>query len=157
MRVELIEPFLRAAYSVLESLVQDTPERGALAIRETTFTTQQVTIVAGVNGDVEGTVLYGMSLITAQKIASGMMGMPLKEMDDMAWSAISELGNIITGNAVNLIHQSGFTCDITPPSILRGMNMQVSTHVPALVVPMITKFGRLEINVALSEALAKAA
>lgn len=150
MRVEFVDPFVSAGFSVLEMVVQDRPERGALSMRATSFTSQQVTIFAGVNGAIEGTVLYGMSLITAQKVASAMMGQPIVEMDDMAWSAISELGNMITGNAVQLLYDAGYQCDITPPSVIRGMNVQVSTSVPALVVPMTTKFGRMEINVALS-------
>lgn len=153
MRVEFVDPFINAGFSVLQQLVQDNPERGALSMRALTFTTQQVTIVTGVNGEVEGSVLYGMSLITAQKIASAMICQPLAAMDDMAWSAISELGNMITGNAAQLMYDSGYKCDITPPSVMRGMNIEISTAVPALVVPLSTQFGRLEINVALAEAV----
>jgi chemotaxis protein CheX len=158
MRVEFIEPFVKAAFTVLETLVQDRAERGTLSMRGSSFTTQQVTIMAGVNGEVEGTALYGMSLVTAQKIASAMMGEDLPQMNEMAWSAVSELGNMITGNAANLLYEAGFKCDITPPSVIQGMNVQISTRVPTLVVPMMTSFGRMEINVALAEgAMRKAA
>ncbi|MHB0912679.1 MAG: chemotaxis protein CheX [Armatimonadota bacterium] len=156
MRVEFVDPFVSAGFVVLQTLVQDSPERGSLSMRALTFTTQQVTIVTGVNGEVEGTVLYGMSLVTAQKISSAMMGQTIQMMDDMAWSAISELGNMITGNAAQALYDSGYKCDITPPSTLRGLNIEVSTVVPALVVPMGTKFGRVEINVALSEVSSRA-
>jgi len=151
MRVEFIDPFVRAGFSALEMLIQDHPKRGDLSLREAKFTTQQVTIMTGVNGDIEGTILLGMSLPTAQGIASTMIGFPIEEMDDMAWSAISELGNIITGNAVQLLYDAGFKCDITPPSVLLGTDTQISTQVPALVVPVSTRLGNLEINVALRE------
>ncbi len=151
MRVEFVDPFIRAATSMFETMGSDTPERGALSMRATYFTTQQVTIVAGVNGDIKGSVLYGASMVTAQKIASAMIGEQIAEMQELGWSAISELGNIITGNALQFLFESGYTCNITPPSILRGMNVEVMTHTPALVVPLSTKFGRIEINVALSE------
>jgi chemotaxis protein CheX len=157
MRVEFVDPFVRAGFSVLETLVQDRPDRGALSMRATTFTTQQVTILVGVNGSISGAVLYGTSLVTAQKIAAAMIGQPIKEMDDMAWSAIAELGNIISGNAIQYLYGTGYKCDITPPSVLRGINIQVSTSVPALVVPMTTRFGRIEINVALAESAASKA
>lgn len=159
MRIEFVDPFVKAAYSVLSQVVADEPERGALAMRSNTFTSQQVTIMAGVNGDVEGTALYGMSLPTAQKIASAMMGEEGAQMDDMAWSAISELGNMITGNATRLLYEAGFESDITPPTVLRGTNIEISTKSPALVVPITTKFGPIEINVAIAESckMAKAA
>lgn len=151
-----MEPFVKAAFSVLETIMQDRVERGTLAMRAATFTTQQVTIMAGVNGDVEGVALYGMSMITAEKLASAMMCEEVNQMNDMAWSAVSELGNMITGNAATLLYDAGIKCDITPPSVLRGVNVEVSTRVPAIVVPVATKFGRIEINVALGEAISKA-
>lgn len=149
MKVEFIDPFIKAAYSVIDTLIQDVPERGPLSLRTSTFTTQQVTIMAGVNGHVKGIVLYGMSIITAQKIASAMMGEPITKVDDMVWSAVSELGNIITGNAIQFLYNAGYQCNITPPTVLRGMNLDVSTFIPALVVPLTSKFGRIEINAAL--------
>lgn len=158
MQVQFIEPFVSAAFSVMETLTGDKPARGQLALRATTFTSQQVTIVAGVTGQVEGTALYGMSLVTAQKIAEAMMAMPVTELDEMALSAISELGNMITGNASTLMSENGYACDITPPSVIRGVHVAVSTRVPAIVVPVNTRFGIVEINVALHDsAMQKAA
>jgi chemotaxis protein CheX len=157
MKIEFVDPFVKAGYSVMESLIGEAPERGPLAMRATTFTSQQVTIMTGVSGQVEGSVLFGMSIVTAQKIAAAMIGQPIVQMDDLAWSAISEMGNIITGNAAQLLYEAGYQCDITPPSVIRGVNIEVSTHVPALVVPFTMKFGRLEINVALSETAASRA
>lgn len=157
MKVEFVDPFVRAGFSVIESLIQDKPDRGALSMRSASFTTQQVTILVGVNGAAAGVVLYGMSLVTAQKIASAMTQQTIREMDDLAWSAIAELGNMITGNAVQHLYTTGYDCQITPPSVLRGLNIEVSTSVPALVVPMTTKLGRIEINVALIESMVKAA
>lgn len=149
MKAEFIDPFIQAAYSVINTLIQDMPERGPLSLRTSTFTTQQVTIMAGVNGHVRGIVLYGMSVATAQNIASAMIGESIEGPNDMVWSAVSELGNIITGNAVQLLYNAGYQCDITPPTVLRGVDLDVSTFIPALVVPLSTKFGHIEINAAL--------
>jgi len=153
VKVEFVSPFVQAGFLVIKTLMNDDPQRGPLSMRSITFTTQQVTIIAGVNGDVQGAVLYGMSLVTAQKLASAMTEQPITEMDDSAWNAISELGSIITGNAVELLSKAGYKCDITPPSVIQGPRMQISTCVPALVVPVITRFGRIEMNVALQEAV----
>ena len=157
MKVEFVDPFVRAVLSVLEALIKDKPDRGTLSMRAVSFTTQQVSILAGVNGDVEGAVLYEMSLVTAQKIASAIMQQQISEMDDKAWSAIGEMGNMITEKAVQYLSGSGYECQITPPSVLRGINTEVSTSVPALVVPMTAKLGRIEINVALTEKQSEAA
>ena len=88
---------------------------------------------------------------TAKQIAGAMIGAEVPQLDEMAMSAISELGNMITGNATTLISQKGYDVDITPPSVIRGEQVEVSTRVPAIVVPMNTQFGKVEINVALAE------
>ena len=151
MKAEHMEPFVCAAFSVLQMLTGDVPQRGQLSLRTNTFISDQVTIMAGVNGDVEGMALYGMSRETAKKIAGAMIGSEVSELDEMAMSAISELGNMITGNAITLISKKGHDVDITPPSVIRGEQVEVSTRVPAIVVPMITQFGKVEINVAIAE------
>lgn len=151
MRVEFVEPFVSSAFHVFESVMGENPSRGQLSLRQNIFTTQQVTIVAGVNGEVEGTVLYGMSLVTAQKIAGAMIGSDIDHLDEMALSAVSELGNMITGSAATMLSQTGFDVDITPPSVVRGVEVEVTTRTPALVVPVNTQFGRVEINVAIAE------
>ncbi len=157
MKVEFVDPFVKAAFTVFEMVTGGTPSKGELSVRSTTFTSQQITIIAGVNGQIEGTALYGMPVRTAQQIASAMMGSEVKDLDDMALSAVSELGNMITGNAVTLLSQNGYDVNITPPSVVKGTNIEVLTMVPALVVPISTGVGDVEINVALEEKAMSAA
>lgn len=151
MKVELVEPFVRAGFLVIETVLRNRPTRGALSMRRTHATTQQITIELGVDGVIAGNVLYGMSMTTAQKIASVMMGTPLASMDEMAWSAVSELANIITGRATQLLNDNGYECNISTPTIIKGWNVEITVAVPALVVPMVTMCGGLEINAALYE------
>jgi len=150
MEVQFIEPFVRAAFTVLGRVVNASPERGQLSLRNgNTFTSQELTAVLGVNGMVEGVALYGMSAVTAGKIAGQMLGQDIEEIDEMASSALSELANMITGNATTHFEGNGYQCDITPPSLIHGMGVQITTLCPALVVPVSTQFGKVEINVAL--------
>ncbi len=157
MKVELVEPFVRAGFLVIETVLSQQPVRGTLSMRRIAATNQQITIELGVDGVVTGNVLYGMSMTTAQKIASVMLGQPLASMDEMAWSAISELSNIITGRATQLLSDHGYECNISTPTIIKGWNVEVTVPVPALVVPMMTACGSLEINTALYETAQAAA
>jgi len=150
MKLDFIDPFVRAGFSVLETLLKARPGRGPLAMRTSNSTTQQLTIVMKVSGDAEGVVLYGMSLVAAQKIASTMLERPISEMDDAAWEAINELAKTINENATGLLSEAGHTCEISPAEVIRGVNVAVPTEVPALVVPISTRFGRLEIDIALN-------
>lgn len=159
MKVEYISPFVEASLNVLETIVNSTPERGQLSARPQVFTTQQVNIVCGITGAIEGQVIYGMSIIGADKLASKMLGAPVVTFDQLAASAIAELGNMISGNSMTLLSSQGYSCDITPPTIVKGSNVKISTlNIPALVIPLkLQEIGDLEINVSLQEKQAKAA
>src|ERR1043166_4577982 len=146
MRVEYINPFVTACFNVVEAVLDTKAEKGQLAMLPAVFTSQQCNVITGVTGGVEGHLIYGMSLINADKIASIMIGKPIRTFDQLAASAIAELGNMITGNAMSLLAQAGYICDITPPTIIRGTNVKLSTpSIPALVIPVCTEQGEIEI------------
>lgn len=153
MKVEYISPFAEAAISVMQTLLRVTPERGQLSARPQMFTTQQVNIVCGITGAVQGQAIYGMSIVTADKVASLMLGQPVITFDALAASAIAELGNMISGNSMTLLSGRGFECDITPPTIIRGSNVKISTvDIPAICIPLsIQGVGDFEITVSVKE------
>jgi chemotaxis protein CheX len=77
--------------------------------------------------------------------------MEVQELDEMALSAVSELGNMITGGATALVSLHGLDVDISPPSIIRGTNVEISTRSSARVVPINTTVGYFEMTVAVGE------
>ena len=152
MKVQYINPFITASFAVIEQILGMKAQKGPLAMRPELFTTQQCNILIGVTGKVRGQIIYGMSLTTADKIASVMLGQQVRTFDQLAASAIGELGNMITGNASTLLAEAGFACDITPPSIVRGSSLNMTTlAIPALVVPLCLELGEIELTVCLEE------
>jgi chemotaxis protein CheX len=150
LKVEYINPFVIASFSVLEMVLGNKPVKGELAMQPTTFTSQQCNVVCGVTGQVQGQVIYGMSLSTADRIASTMLGQPIKVFDQLAASAIGELGNMISGHAMQHLSESGWICDITPPTIIRGQQVRISTiSIPAIVIPVSLEQGDMSITVGL--------
>lgn len=149
--IDMVEPFVRAARNVFEAITGKAPCADEATPRTSSFTSQQVTVIAGVNGDVAGTVMYSMSLATACNVAGVMIGTEVDELDEMALSAVSELGNMITGGATALVSEHGLAVDITPPSIIRGANIEISTKSCAQVVPINTDVGYLEMTVAVAD------
>jgi chemotaxis protein CheX len=156
MRVEYINPFVESAYNVLQEVLQAEVKRGELYLKSSAMPVLGVAAIVGLAGDVEGRVLFDMSQETAIKIASKMLEdmemEPVTSMNDMARATITELANMITGQAVTKLHNLGFSFDLTPPAIFTGENMEVSnTDVEALIVPMDLPMGKIEINVAIRE------
>ncbi len=164
MRVEYINPFVETSYRVLKEVLEGADvKRGDLYLKSTAMPVMGVAALVGLAGDVEGRVLFDMSFETALNIASKMNGETLAsfdelaEFDDMAKATISELANIITGQAVTKLHELGFKFDLTPPALFAGENMEIAAlggtteSVEALIVPLVTDCGKIEVNVAIRE------
>ena len=150
MRAEIINPFLQAATEVLESELGSPPQRGAIGLQRSAYTSNEVTAVVAVTGEVAGMVLFAMNEKTAKGIVSRMMGQDFPEFDALAQSGIAELGNVITGRAAVLLSEAGFPSDLAPPMLLVGKGTMISTlDVQRLVVPIETEFGDIEVQVAL--------
>ena len=153
MRVEYINPFVETSYKVLKEVLGGIDvKRGDLYLKSTAMPVMGVAAFVGLAGDVEGRVLFDMTIDTALKIASTMNMEQLTTFDDLAKATITELANLITAQAVTKLHDLGFRFDLTPPALFTGEKMEVSNHeVEALIVPMITEQGKVEVNVAIRE------
>jgi chemotaxis protein CheX len=153
MRVEYINPFVEAAFSVLKEVLNTDVKRGDLYLKSTTMSIMGVAAIVGLAGDVEGRVVFDMTKQTALGIAGAMNGETFTVMDELGKATIQELANMITAQAVTKLHDLGFKFDLTPPALFTGENMEISNReVEALIVPMeLGPIGKIEINVAVRE------
>ena len=152
MRVEYINPFSEAAYNILSQVLSEDIKRGDLYLKSTCMPVMGVAAIVGLAGDVEGRVIFDMTLDTALKSASAMNNEELSEFDELARATITELANLITAQAVTKLHDLGFKFDLTPPALFTGDNMKISNNdIEALIVPMTAPQGKVEINVAIRD------
>ncbi len=152
MRVEYINPFVESAMNVLKTTVSDNIKRGTPRLSNNINSIMGVAIIVGLAGQVSGRVVIDMNSETALKIASSMNGEELSEFDDLVCATLTELGNMITGNAVTKLHQLGFKFDLTPPALFTGDNLRITDNkIESLVVPIELPEGNIEINVAIRE------
>jgi chemotaxis protein CheX len=152
MKSNHINAFVSGSFRVLESLFGESPKRGELQALPAMFTSGQCNVTIGVTGDIQGMVIFGMALVTADRIASSMIGAPIKTFDQLAASAIAEMCNMISGNAMTALSEQGIKCDITPPALIRGANTKLSTlSIPAIIVPLEMPIGTLDLTVSLAE------
>lgn len=152
MRVEYINPFVEAAYSILKDVLDDEVRRGELYLKATSMPTMGVAALVGLAGDVSGRVVFDMDMPTAIKIAGRMNREEFTVFDEMAKATITELANMITAQAVTKLYDLGFRFDLTPPALFSGQNLEISDHnVEALIVPIETNYGCMEVNVAIRE------
>ena len=151
MRVEYINPFVESAIHILKSTVSENVKRGELRLAASTSTMMGVAIIVGLAGQVSGRVVLDMTEPTAMKIASSMNGEELTEFDELVSATLTELGNMIAGNAVTKLHELGFQFDLTPPALFTGKELKIAEKIESLVVPLLLAEGEVNINVAIKE------
>lgn len=149
MKAEYINPFLESAKLVIEQVVQVRPETGQLGLKDIKFVENYIWIQIGLNGQMNGDIVFGLSEEVALKMVSAMMGgFAISEMDEIGRSAISELGNMISGNASTMLFNQGVRVDITPPKVIQSAQSAGFNATKALTVPLIMDgIGELDIQV----------
>lgn len=154
MNVEYIDPFIEATQDMLSQVANAKTTLGKVFSRNSSFNGDNVVIIVGIAGDLKGQVIFNLRNESACSIASSMMcGMPVSKLDDMARSAISELANMISGNAATIFSTKKIALDITPPTIMIGDNIEISTTKSTSVcAPLTMENGNsFEINISLSD------
>lgn len=146
MKAEYINPFLESARIVIEQVASIRPTTGQLGIKEVQLVSDYIWIQIGMTGQMQGDILFGLHEAVALKVVSAMMGgFVLTEMDEIGRSAISELGNMISGNASTMLYNQGVRVDITPPKLY---SPEDGTTRQALTIPLIMEgIGELDIQV----------
>ncbi|MCL2873507.1 MAG: chemotaxis protein CheX [Defluviitaleaceae bacterium] len=121
MNVEYINPFIQGAQNTINTVCGEKPALGAVKVKSLPYSSEPIAITIEFFGSVSGYGIYGMGEPLARYIASKMMmGMPVESFNDIAKSAVSELGNMISGNVATMIASKGATVDIKPPILDAG-------------------------------------
>jgi chemotaxis protein CheX len=149
MKAEYINPFLESARIVIEQMINIRPTTGQLGVKDIKFVEKYIWIQIGITGQMQGDIVFGLHEVVALKLVSAMMGgFVLTEMDEMGHSAISELGNMISGNASTMLYNQGVKVDITPPKVVQSVTSAGFIPKKALTIPLIIDgIGELDIQV----------
>ncbi|MCL6479614.1 MAG: chemotaxis protein CheX [Peptococcaceae bacterium] len=144
-----INSFIKAVDRIFSEIAGTKMERGKPYIKANPFTADFVAVVVGFTGDVKGQVVYNFHNGYAKKVAGVMCGgMEIAELDELATSALAEMCNMISGQAVmNLYEATGKRVNITPPAVMVGNKMQVFIKPPVLCIPFFAeKTADFEVN-----------
>lgn len=152
MDVKLMNPFISAASEVLEKEVGIQSGKGRISLQKNAHTTEEVTILVRLAGQIEGMVGYGMSEDTAKAFVSEMMGQEWSVLDELAQSALGELGSMIVGLANTELSDRGYETNISPPMLILNEGALISTlDLQRLVVAIETPYGPVQVHLALQE------
>ncbi|WP_434511970.1 chemotaxis protein CheX [Desulfitobacterium sp. AusDCA] len=150
MNPELINPFLQATYDVCKQMFNIEIESREIKKTEELYVGKELNVLISIIGDVLGSVTYSFPKETALELVNLLSGMNMQEIDIFVTSALGEVGNIISGNAVSYLAKMNQKCDIAPPQVILGENRSISlANKESIVITLQTKIGEFTINLAL--------
>jgi chemotaxis protein CheX len=152
MNIDFINPFVEASYEILKEVLQVEIKREDIYLKSQVSNIKGIAALIGLFGNVEGRLILDMSPETAIQIATKMVGENFNTVNEMVVNVITEVANMITANAITKLHNRGYNLDLTPPTIIKGNDIEITDKdLEALVVPLRMQYGLVEINVATKE------
>lgn len=152
MKSEYVNSFYKATKNVFQLLVDMEPQRGDLKVVTNFSSNKDANVELGVKGDLKGTILFSFPKNMTLEMVKIMSGMEMDKIDNFASSALGEIANIIGGNALTLLAEHNYTCDIEPPQIFVGDYKSLAAeNGKALQMPLSTPIGEFEITIFLKE------
>jgi chemotaxis protein CheX len=153
MKAEYANPFITAAVTTFKKELGVNLNRNAINVKNAPIPSKDVSIIIGVTGAVRGQVVYSMDDNVALAVAKAMLpGKVPAELKKLANSAVSELANIITGQASIILAGESNRIDITPPAVFSGGAASIDfLSLQTICLSFLSEIGALEINIAMTE------
>jgi chemotaxis protein CheX len=154
MKVEYINPIVEASKNVINQITGFNPSLGQIYKKTIPYSVDSILVIIGLTGHIQGSINISLNKDLALRIVSAMMGgMEVKELDEIAKSAISELCNMMLGNASTIFYSNNISIDITPPIIMTGTDIQVSQANSVVIsIPLNFENGdKLELDISFKE------
>lgn len=150
MKAEHINPFIISVCKIMKDMCMLDLQIGKPTMSNGVYLENTSIIKLGIIGKLQGEVVLNIEHQTALEIVSKMMMMPVQAIDDLGKSAISELGNMIAGNAATVFANNDILIDITPPSYCDGA--EYKTDVSELFsIPFTSTAGNLSVDIFINE------
>lgn len=138
MRAEHINPFVESSIHILKEAACINASLGKIYIRQNYFAVDDIVIIIGITGELKGQAIFSVNKIACEYIASLMMKQlsGVEDASGLSVSAIAELSNQISGDTIHLFSKLGIAINITPPTILEGVEMELQSKPNAICIPL---------------------
>jgi chemotaxis protein CheX len=142
-----LNAFITPAVEVLEKLASISTEVGTLQRQPASIPVDALIILIGLEGDLEGTVVFQFDRPVLKKILTSLLGNPPASLNDpTCLDAIGEVANIIAGNATGRLEELGLRTRITPPRVVTGEEgSQWTSEGGGINIPLASTLGNVGI------------
>lgn len=136
LTADYVNPIIEAVRTVFETMLDCTPHRTGLALKETNTPKHELSAVIGITGKAAGTIVLSLARETSLEVLHRMVGIETTEIDADVCDAVGELTNMIAGAAKAKMER--FELSISIPNIVSGKDHVV--HYPSDVKPICILF-----------------
>ena len=149
MKAELINPFFLSLEQTIKNFSGVNIQKKKVEILTSTLHRANIHVFLGVTGDLYGNVLLSADHQSGLQLASMMIGESMEDFNDFSISALQELLNITSGNAVTQLAGMGVKTDISPPAFFAGLQLNVHVLFPLISVLLSAGGPEFYLNIAL--------
>jgi chemotaxis protein CheX len=150
MKLSLIQPFISAVDAVLSETLQCPVEIGDLSMEDDAYRKKGVAAMIAIKGAIEGRVILDMEARAAAQVATCLAGEDITLDDQVMRETVSELANMVIGNAVTILNDRGSTFKVFPPELISEEQLVCATaDTEATVLSFQTEHGNVYMNISL--------
>ena len=151
MRVEYINPFVRAVLAVFSTMLNTTLKRGQPFRKVNCQPRYEVTGIIGLSGKAKGTVVLSLDREAAMRATEAMLGERPPGINADVTDAVGELTNMIAGNAKAELEQ--YAMSVSLPTVITGKGhcIDFPRAAPAISIPFDCEWGTVMVEVGLLE------
>jgi chemotaxis protein CheX len=150
MRMELIQPFIGSLDAVLAEMMKTPAKIVDLTMEEEGYRRKGTAAVVTFQGEIEGRIVLDMEPSSAAQVAGFLAGGEVDPSDSIVEEAVSELANMVIGNAVTQLNDRGFQFKVFPPELLTEEQCEkAGQDSEATILCFETPHGSVYLNIAM--------
>lgn len=151
MRMDLIQPFIDSLDAVLAEMMKSPTTIADLTMEEDGYRKKGLAALVTFKGQIEGRIILDMDPGAAAKVAGILAGAEVDPSEAIVSEAVGELANMVIGNAVTQLNDSGFQFKVFPPELFSQEQAEkAGQDSEATILRFETPGGNVYLNIGLS-------
>jgi chemotaxis protein CheX len=150
MKMDLIQPFIGSLDAVLAEMMHAPATIADMTMEEEGYRKKGLAAQVTFKGQIEGRIILDMDPPAAATVASHLAGVEVDPSEAIVTEAVSELANMVIGNAVTQLNDRGFQFKVFPPSLLSEEQCAKAGHdSEATILRFETPCGNVYLNISM--------
>ena len=150
MKMDLIQPFIGSLDAVLAEMMEAPATIVDMTMEEDGYKKKGLAAEVMFRGQIEGRIVLDMEPRAAAKVAEKLTGAEVDPSEQIVPEAVSELANMVIGNAVTQLNDRGFQFKVLPPSLLTAEQCErAGNDSEATILCFETPSGNVYLNIAM--------